>query len=29
MMAAKSAGWGGGRGDEEEDGDEECEVGWR
>ena len=28
-MAAKSAGWGGDREDEEEDGGEECEVGWR
>ena len=28
-MAAKSARWGGDRGDEEEDGGEECEVGWR
>ena len=28
-MAAKSARWGEDREDEEEDGDEECEVGWR
>ena len=28
-MATKSARWGGDREDEEEDGGEECEVGWR
>ena len=28
-MAAKSAGWGGGRGNEKEDGGEECGLGWR
>ena len=28
-IAAKSARWGGDREDEEKDGGEECEVGWR
>ena len=28
-MATKSARWGGDRGDGEEDGGEQCEVGWR
>ena len=29
MMASKSAGWSGGRGDEEDDGGDECGFGWR